>query len=123
MPCKLKKPCRYPGCPKLTSETYCNQHKKQVTKEYNTYSRNQAVNRQRYGSNWQRIRKMFVARHPFCEECLKKNKYVPVQDVHHIVPLSRGGTNDFSNLQSLCKSCHNRISIKMGDRFPQKKMG
>jgi len=25
---------------------------------------------------------------------------------HHIVPLSRGGTNDPSNLIYLCKSCH-----------------
>ncbi len=28
-------------------------------------------------------------------------------EVHHIQPLSRGGTNNFSNLIILCKVCHN----------------
>lgn len=27
-------------------------------------------------------------------------------DIDHIVPLSEGGTNDVSNLQALCVSCH-----------------
>lgn len=27
-------------------------------------------------------------------------------DVHHIVPLSRGGTSTMSNLMSVCKECH-----------------
>ena len=27
-------------------------------------------------------------------------------DVHHILPLSRGGTTTMSNLMSLCKTCH-----------------
>lgn len=121
MPCKLKKPCKYPGCPKLTSETYCDYHKKRVSKDYENNYRDQAVHRQRYGVAWQKIRKMFVAKNPFCEECLKNNKFVPVQEVHHKIPLSQGGTNDFSNLQSLCKTCHNRISYQMGDRFGKNK--
>lgn len=29
--------------------------------------------------------------------------------VHHIVPLSCGGTNTFRNLISLCEECHGRI--------------
>ncbi|HYY49042.1 MAG TPA: HNH endonuclease [Thermoplasmata archaeon] len=28
--------------------------------------------------------------------------------VDHIIPLSRGGTNNPANLQTLCKSCHER---------------
>ena len=37
-----------------------------------------------------------------CECDLKGKKY----DVDHIRPLSNGGTNELSNLQALCKSCH-----------------
>lgn len=32
----------------------------------------------------------------------------------------RGGTNDKDNLISLCKSCHNRIHAKRGDRWHNK---
>lgn len=31
-----------------------------------------------------------------------------VLDVHHIVPIASGGTNDPSNLMSLCQSCHKK---------------
>ncbi len=32
----------------------------------------------------------------------------PGVDVHHIVPLSRGGTTTKTNLITLCKGCHDR---------------
>ncbi|MGI6512117.1 MAG: HNH endonuclease signature motif containing protein [Catenisphaera adipataccumulans] len=35
---------------------------------------------------------------------MKQGRYVAVEEVHHIVPLSEGGTNDESNLMSLCRS-------------------
>ena len=55
--------------------------------------------------------------HPFCEMCLKENKATLVEEVHHVLPLSRGETHDESNLISLCKSCHSKIHAKMGVRF------
>lgn len=30
--------------------------------------------------------------------------------------ISQGGTNEESNLMSLCKSCHNKIHLEIGDR-------
>ena len=45
------------------------------------------------------------------ELCLKHGRVVPVKEVHHIVPLADGGTNEFSNLMSLCKSCHSAITL------------
>ena len=39
-----------------------------------------------------------------CEECgIKENL-----SVHHIIPLSKGGTNDMKNLTILCRSCNSR---------------
>ena len=40
----------------------------------------------------------------------------PVEEVHHIVPISRGGTHAADNLMSLCQSCHNKIHHDLGDR-------
>ena len=36
-----------------------------------------------------------------------------VQEVHHKLPLSKGGTHSKSNLISLCKSCHAKIMRAM----------
>jgi len=33
--------------------------------------------------------------------------------VHHIVPLSKGGTNNLSNLRTLCSSCHGKLHPHM----------
>ncbi|MGO5312976.1 HNH endonuclease [Bilifractor sp. LCP21S3_A7] len=35
---------------------------------------------------------------------MKRGRYMPVEEVHHIIPISEGGTNDESNLESLCVS-------------------
>lgn len=41
-------------------------------------------------------------------------------DIDHIVPLSEGGTNDASNLQALCVSCH-RVKSNRASVGPKKK--
>jgi 5-methylcytosine-specific restriction endonuclease McrA len=32
-------------------------------------------------------------------------------DVDHIVPRSRGGTDNIENLQTLCRNCHRRKTL------------
>lgn len=49
-------------------------------------------------------RAAYVAKHPLCEDCEAAGRLTPVQEVHHVVPLSQGGTHDPSNLRSLCRS-------------------
>ena len=66
--------------------------------------------------DWRRIRGLYVKKHPLCERCLEEGRITPVEEVHHIIPLSRGGTNQFSNLMSLCQSCHTKIHYELGDR-------
>lgn len=113
MPRKPRRPCRYPGCNKLAEdgEQYCPEHKKLVDKQYDHFTRGYNGNK-RYGSQWRKIRSRYVHKHPLCEECLKHGKCVPVEEVHHIIPISEGGTNDESNLMSLCRSCHEKIHDK-----------
>ena len=115
MPYKPKKPCAWPSCQKLTDGRFCEEHQKLENARYEKYDRDPAV-RCRYGRAWKRIRDRYVQVHPLCEMCLKEGKLTPVEEVHHIVPVSRGGTHDRSNLMSLCKSCHNKIHHELGDR-------
>ena len=115
MPRKPKRPCAFPGCPNLTDKQYCERHEKLQNKRYNKYERSADVNI-KYGRAWRRVRQRYVSAHPLCERCLKEGRMTPVDEVHHIIPVSQGGTNDESNLMSLCKSCHNKIHLEIGDR-------
>ena len=115
MPRMPKKPCSYPSCPRLTDGTYCEEHGKLVSQQYEQNGRD-AKHGKRYGRNWQSIRRAYVHAHPLCERCMKAGRYVRVEEVHHIKPLADGGTNDESNLMSLCRKCHAEIHAEMGTR-------
>lgn len=115
MPRKPKRGCAYPGCAKLVDGQYCDKHKKVVQKYYDRYHRSENYNK-KYGRSWRKVRRRYVKRHPLCEICLAIGKITPVEEVHHIVPISQGGTNDEENLQSLCQSCHTKVHQELGDR-------
>ena len=120
MPHKPKRPCSHPNCPKLTEGRFCEEHAAQETRRYEKYDRDPAV-RRRYGRAWTRIRDRYIAAHPLCEECQKHGKITSAQEVHHIKPLSQGGSHVDSNLMALCTPCHSRITAKMGDRWQKGK--
>ena len=115
MPKKPKRPCAYPGCPELTEETYCEKHKDKARQNYERYERSPDVHK-KYGRAWKRIRDSYAAAHPLCERCLAEGRVTPMDEVHHILPISCGGTHARDNLMSLCRSCHNKVHIEMGDR-------
>ena len=115
MPKKPKRPCRHPNCPKLTDGLYCVEHQRQATRHYNHFQREPETNK-RYGRAWKRIRDRYASEHPLCEICLKKGHLTPVEEVHHIIPVSKGGTHARGNLMALCQSCHTKIHHDLGDR-------
>ena len=111
LPRKPKTVCRYPGCEELTESRYCEEHTKQVHRQYNKFKRPPDTYK-RYNGKWRSIRKRYIATHPLCEKCKEDNRLTPASEVHHIIPLSQGGTNEEDNLMSLCKSCHSKITAK-----------
>lgn len=119
MPRKPKRPCSHPRCPKLTDGRFCEEHQRQENKRYEKYDRDPAVHR-RYGRAWKRIRDRHIAEQPLCEMCKKQGRIIPAEEVHHIKPLSQGGTHDDSNLMSLCKECHSEITARKGGRWTPK---
>jgi 5-methylcytosine-specific restriction protein A len=116
LPRRPKRPCSYPGCPNLTDGRFCEEHAKVEAKRYERYDRDPATKR-RYGRAWKRMRDSYAAAHPLCEICLEKGVYTPTAEIHHIKPLSQGGTHDRKNLKALCKACHARIHAEHGDRW------
>jgi len=46
-----------------------------------------------------------------CQNCGMSGREVKLE-VHHIVPISKGGTNKLSNLTVLCPNCHSKIPSK-----------
>lgn len=56
-----------------------------------------------YDRAWRRWRLMVLREEPLCRVCGDA-----ADQVDHITPLSRGGTDERSNLQSLCASCHSK---------------
>lgn len=63
-----------------------------------------------YPENWEEIRKQVLVRDGHC--CGNCGSFNDLH-VHHIVPLSKGGTNQLSNLRTLCKECHTKIHPHM----------
>lgn len=117
MPRSPRRGCAVFGCPDLAEEgsPYCSRHRKIMDKQYNKYERAADVNK-KYGRVWKRIRDKYAKEHPLCEQCLKEGRVTLMDEVHHIVPISQGGTHDPSNLMSLCQSCHTKIHMEMKDR-------
>lgn len=118
MPFKPKRPCSVNGCPELTYGRYCEKHQKESDAQYNKYQRDPA-HKKLYGRTWKRIRDRYIKEHPLCEECQKQGRLTPAEEVHHVLPLSQGGTHSIDNLMSLCSSCHSRITARDGGRWGQ----
>lgn len=116
MPFKPKRPCSQPGCPKLTDGRFCEEHAKEEAKRYERYQRDPAI-KKRYSRTWKRIRDRYIKEHPLCEMCQRADKFTLAEEVHHVVPLSKGGTHDEGNLMALCTSCHSTITAKEGGRW------
>lgn len=57
-----------------------------------------------------------------CEQVKKRDNNkcfycgAKAEEVHHIIPLSRGGTTTMVNLVCVCKACHNRLHSHMKNR-------
>lgn len=121
MPYMPKVPCRAQGCPELVpyGEKYCEKHKKKKKPvDYEAFNswrdgKKSAASRG-YDRRWQKARKAFLAKHPFCAECEKNGRYKAATVVDHIKP-HRGDYRKFwdtDNWQALCKSCHDKKTAR-----------
>jgi 5-methylcytosine-specific restriction enzyme A len=97
MPMKPKRPCRYPGCPNLCEdgEQYCDGAQGfdgEALRDVHARLLDRQTIRQALAAHPRPLRPQASP----VRECLKQGRYVAVEEVHHIVPFSEGGTNDES---------------------------
>lgn len=93
MPTRPLRPCRHPGCPRLTSGGYCMEHA-QGSARAGRPRRSTTVRREVDERDGRR--------------CVVCGSAVGIEK-HHIVPLSKGGADEPSNMVTLC-AVHHRIA-------------
>lgn len=107
--------CSRCGKPTKNKVHYCDdcvpfylENKKKGWKRYEQEQRSKNGGKRVYDTSfWKKLRKQTLNRDNWlCCECARNGKVKPATEVDHIIPLSKGGTNDLSNLQSLCHECH-----------------
>jgi len=64
-----------------------------------------------YNTYWKQLRLSKLHRDPLCAHCQAKGRVTMATEVDHILPLKEGGTNNWNNLQALCKSCHSKKTM------------
>lgn len=116
MPTRAPRPCAQPGCSALVERGHCPDHERTSRAQSTAYDARRGSSSERgYGARWQRLRLRILRRDLYqCQECKRQGRLTLAGarkgDAHvdHIVPKSRGGTDDPANLETLCRSCHSR---------------
>ena len=60
-----------------------------------------------YDLRWRKVRAWYIRNNPLCSNCYANGIITPAEMVHHIRPISAGGSvADPDNLEALCNKCH-----------------
>lgn len=102
--------CATRGCAGLTRERYCPDCKPVAQRNYDR--RRGSSSHRGYGAAWRRLRLRVLARQDYI--CCETDCNAEATEVDHIIPKSRGGTDDLENLQGLCKPHHSRKTVQDG---------
>lgn len=70
-----------------------------------------------YGYHWRKLREAVLQRDShLCKPCAKRGIYSPATEVDHIINKKAGGSDEMSNLQSICPTCHAEKTQKEGKK-------
>ena len=115
MPRRAARACTRPGCAGLVRDGVCSACGPLRRQSDAEHDKRRGTSAQRgYGGRWQRLRRMFLRANPLCAECANHGTTTAATDVHHMVARRDGGSDEWSNLQALCHSCHSKITAGGG---------
>lgn len=108
MPRKLPTPCNHQGCPSLTIDRFCNDHKKHHQRQQD--KRRGTAHQRGYDSRWQRYSRFFLKqpKNAFCKLQLTGCNNIS-QCVDHIDPPEGPNDKRFwdpDNHQAACIHCN-----------------
>ncbi|HHD7442588.1 TPA: HNH endonuclease signature motif containing protein [Citrobacter braakii] len=110
MPARAKRPCRHKGCVAITNDVsgYCDQHRQQHAGDgWRNYQSGKSRQERGYGRLWEIKRARILQRDKYlCQNHRRQRIAKKAASVDHIIPKAHGGTDDDSNLESLCWECH-----------------
>lgn len=111
MAMKPMRPCRKPGCPNLTRDGWCPDHKPKAAKRGKSAEWHWMYLLPVWKDD---LRPTQLLLEPFCRECAKRGYRTRANEVDHVKP-HRGDMaifTDRSNLQSLCHRCHSAKTMR-----------
>lgn len=107
MPIAAPRPCSHVGCGVLVrGASRCEAHKVQAG---SFADRRRGTRHERgYGTAWDKRRAQVLQRDAgICQHCLRETGAVHEgTEVDHRVPKAQGGSDDLSNLQTICRPAH-----------------
>ena len=109
------RPCRRPGCRRLTADGWCDEHWPEP-RPGKPHQRGESAAWHRFYDlpAWQTLRGAQLIREPWCAECTRLGIRERATVVDHIRP-HRGQLElflDAGNLQSLCKLHHDQKTMR-----------
>lgn len=106
MPSLIPRACRKRGCACTTTDRsgYCEKHRNEGWQQH---QQGKSRHERGYGSQWDIKRARILKRdNHLCQNCMRNGRAVAAKTVDHIKAKAHGGTDDDSNLESLCWPCH-----------------
>jgi 5-methylcytosine-specific restriction protein A len=120
MPNKPRKLCKHPGCNQLVDTSYCNTHQQLHIEKRKEYDKHRPTYHDWYSNKrWRMLRIHWLKCNPICVMCNKIGRITPATIVDHVRP-HKGSIDmfyDVSNLQSLCKQCHDSKTAREDGAF------
>jgi 5-methylcytosine-specific restriction protein A len=107
MPTLPLRPCLNPACPALVRRGRCPACESERKKGLASLPTRETPTQRGYGYPWVVLRRAQLKREPLCRICGE-----PATDVDHIRRRTAGGSEDGSNLQSLCHAHHSQKTAK-----------
>lgn len=108
----MARPCRHTGCANLVASQaqkgYCDEHA-QYRSNWTKHQRGLSSAKRGYGYQWRKLREQVLKRDKYlcqCEQCKAEGRIKQANDVDHIIPKAKGGTDSMDNLRAINAVCH-----------------